>query len=257
MPLAKADQTIGADRHGFELFLLIVGLRVIQVIQAIQRLLDVMLEVEHALAVDLIIQYSVPRRALLHELGEDTRLVSRFPIVRHLMEDQLAHGLALPEGYDRILVQLAGSCIHSKGGLFPGIEDIQVLQAMAAQLRISGGSLGSVALFADNQLAFVDADGLVFQDIAERFSPAYLCGPGAAFVLAVELGQQLGALGRDAGRGIQALSSQINDSLCDGHALNLLISLSKPHIITFKPNSRKAWAISARCSSEGTGVSGS
>ena len=57
-------------------------------------------EVEHALAVDLVVQHGVAGRALLHELGEDARLVGRLPLGGHLREDQLAHRPALPEGDD-------------------------------------------------------------------------------------------------------------------------------------------------------------
>ena len=76
---------------------------------AARRHCDVGLKVEHALAVDLVVQHGVAGRALLHELGEDAGLVGVLPFGGHLAEDQVAHRPAAPEGNDGLFVYMTRS----------------------------------------------------------------------------------------------------------------------------------------------------
>ena len=109
VPLGEADHGVRGDAHGLELLALGVRVAVGRVVELRQAGVDVGLEVAQAPAVDLVVQHGVAGRALLHELGEDARLVRGQPLVRHLREEPLAHGLALPERDDLLGVDLPAS----------------------------------------------------------------------------------------------------------------------------------------------------
>ena len=126
------------------------------------------LKVAHALAVDLVVQHGVTGRALLHEFGEDARFVSGFPFVRHFGKEQLAHGASLPERNDLVAIQLARFGADRKRNLLARIEDVQVLQAVAAQFGIGGRGFGRGAFLADDQFIRADEDRFVFQQILKR-----------------------------------------------------------------------------------------
>ncbi len=219
----KADQSVGADVHCLELFLLIIGFWIVQVIQVFQALLDVSLEIEESFAVDFVIQDGVTRRPLLHELGKDAGLIRGLPLLRHFLKDEFAHGLPPPEGDDGFLVDLPGLGADGKGYLFPGIEDVQIFQGMAAQFRVGRRGFGGRAFFTDDQFAFVDADGLVFHQILKGQGAAHRRGQ-RSHVLFVEFGHQFCSLGRDGGHGVQALLPQPGHSFTHRHGINLLFS---------------------------------
>ncbi len=130
--LGETDQSVRTDQHGFELFLFGVHLRIIQVVEAVQTALDVSLEVEHALAIDLVVQHGVTGGSLLHELGEHAGLVRRQPALVHGPEYFLPHGLAGPERDNRLAVHPADLLRDGERDLLAVVEDLQVLQAVAA-----------------------------------------------------------------------------------------------------------------------------
>ena len=103
----EADDGIRRDRHRLELLLFGVGVGIVEEIQRVEAGLDVGLEVQHPLVVDFVVQHGVAGGALLHKLGENPGFVGRVPFGRHLLEDEFAHRLALPEGDDRVGVALA------------------------------------------------------------------------------------------------------------------------------------------------------
>jgi len=106
---------LGADEHGRQLLLFGVGSRIVQVIQALQTALYVLLEIPQAPAVNLVVQDGVAGGALLHELGEDARFVGSLPLGRHFTEDEVAHGLTLPEGDNLLGVNLPGLGADGEG----------------------------------------------------------------------------------------------------------------------------------------------
>jgi len=64
---------------------------------------------------------------LLHELGKEPGLVAGTPLVCHLVKDKLSHRAATPEGDDRPLIGIAIRGAHAKGGLFAGVQDVEIL----------------------------------------------------------------------------------------------------------------------------------
>jgi hypothetical protein len=138
VPAGEGDQCLGGDLHGPQLLLLGVGLRIVQEIQPFQGVPNVGDEVPETLSVDLVVQDRVPRGPLLHELGEDAGLVGRQPLRGHLTHDEVPERPPLPVGDDLLLVAPAGLWVHSKRDLRPGVQDIQVLRGVAADLRIGG-----------------------------------------------------------------------------------------------------------------------
>ena len=91
MALGEGDQGISADEHRPELLLAVVGVRVAEVVEARELLPDVPLKVAEPLAVDLVVEHRMAGRPLLHELGENARLVGGLPVVGHLAKDQVPH----------------------------------------------------------------------------------------------------------------------------------------------------------------------
>ena len=64
------------------------------------------------------------------------------------------------------------SSLRRRRNLLAVVENLQVLQAVAAQLGIGRGRLGRRAFFADDQLAIVDADRLILHQVLEGQRPA-------------------------------------------------------------------------------------
>jgi hypothetical protein len=167
VPPGKGDDRVDAHGHGLELLLFVVGLRVVHEIEPVQGRFDVLLEVEHALLVDLAVQDRVPGGALFHELGEDAGLVGVDPFLGHLGEDAVPLRAALPEGDDLLGVEPARLLVRGEGRLLPVVEVPEVLEGVDADLGIGRGRLGRGAAFADDELAVVEDDGLVLHDVLE------------------------------------------------------------------------------------------
>ena len=109
----------------------------------------------------------MPGRALLHELGKDARLVGRLPFAGHLPKNKITYRPALPERDDPGFVALTSLCTDGERYLLAGIEDVQILEGVAAKFRVGGGGLGGRTLLADDQLAVVEADSSVLHEVLE------------------------------------------------------------------------------------------
>jgi hypothetical protein len=55
--------------------------------------------------------------------------------------------------------------VNGKGDLFAGVEDVEILQGVAAQFRVGGRGFGRGAFFAHNQFALSHINRFVFQQI--------------------------------------------------------------------------------------------
>ena len=168
---------------------------------------DVGLEVEEAAPVDLVVEHRVPGRPLLHELGEEAGLVERVPLRGQRREEPVAQGAAAPVGDHLPLVGLDHVRRHRVARLRPRVEDAQVLEAVAGQLGERGHGLRGRAALADDQLALAEVDRLLLAEVEERAGAHHRDRP-AAVVLAVEAGEEDGALGRDRGRRLEAAAAQ-------------------------------------------------
>jgi hypothetical protein len=167
VPSGKGHDRIGCDLHCAQLFAPGIGLRVVQPVERLDRRLDLALEVAHPPMVDLVVEHRVARRALLHELGIDPRLVGGDPILSHIGKDALAHRPATPKRDDLLGIDLPRPRRHGKRDLCPGVQDLQVAHRVAAQLGVGRRRLGRSTLFAHDQLAVADIDRLVCQQVAE------------------------------------------------------------------------------------------
>ena len=137
MSLGKAHHGAGDNMHGAQLFPFGSGIGIVQEIQCVQAVLDILLKVEHAFAIDLIVEDGMTRRALLHEFGEDAGLVSRLPFRGHFLEDQVTHRSAGGTTVDQkgMMVSsyiLAGLRADLERDLLARVENIEVLQAVTA-----------------------------------------------------------------------------------------------------------------------------
>ena len=158
--LGEDDGRVAGDRHGLELLGPVGGLGVVQVIEGGQALGDLALEVQHALAVDGAVQGRVAGRALLHELGEQAGLVGPLPLLGDVAEDAVAHAAALPVGDDLALVGLDVLLRDAVAGHGPGVQNPQILGAVAGQLGEGRHGLGPRPALADDQLIRADEDRL-------------------------------------------------------------------------------------------------
>ena len=82
------------------------------------------------------------RCPLLHELGKNSRVIAVYPLVGHMAENNIPHGPALPVWNNNVPLNLPYLIAHPEEYLIPFVYDIQVLQAVTAQLGVGGRRLG-------------------------------------------------------------------------------------------------------------------
>jgi len=211
----EQNDRIAGDVHAPQGVPLLQRLGVVLEVQAGDGPGDVGLEVEHPLSVDLVVQDRVAGGPLLHELGEDARLVGPVPLLGKLGEDQVAHGAAPPVGNDRLPVNIEASARHAVGRLGTRVQDPQVLETVAGQLRVGRRRLGPRPPLADDQLVGSQVDRLALAEVLEGQGPH---DGGRVFpgVLPVEGGDQFGPLAGDGGLRLQAFLAQARGSLVHG-----------------------------------------
>ena len=132
--LGECDEGFRADPHRLELMPFRLRVRIVRAVERRVAALDVLLEIDEALRVDLAIEHGMPRRALLHELGEDSRLVCGFPFGRHLQKQPLTDRFAAPERDDLLFVNFPRLRAHGERNLLARIEEVEILEAVAAEL---------------------------------------------------------------------------------------------------------------------------
>ena len=249
MALGEVDERLRTDAHCPQFFLFTVSGGVVEVVQTFEALLNPGNKIQHPGVIDLIIQHGVTGRALLHELCEEASLIGSNPFVRHLGEEPVAHAPSAPERDDRLLIDPSHLFADREGYLRACIEDGEVFQAVAAQLRIGRSGLGGGAFFADNQLALADIDSLVFHQVPEGKRPLNRRGYRLA-ELRVEFGQQDSPLGGNARMGIQAFPPQVGDTVARRHS-------DWPPIVTCSSRSRRIVSTAVSLLLAGGDVSGS
>ena len=203
----EEQDCVAGDVHGQELLALRPGLGVLRVVEGREGGRDVGLGVEEAAPVDLVVEDRVPRRPLLHELGEEAGLVEGVPLRGQRGEEPVAEGAAAPVGDHLPLVGLDHVGGHGVARLRARVEDPQVLHAVTGELRERGHRLRGGAALADDQFAVAQVDLLLLAEVEEGAGPHHRDGP-AAVVLAVEAGEEDGPLGRDRGSGVEAQAAQ-------------------------------------------------
>ena len=230
----EQDHGVAADRHRVELreAVGIVGER-------LAARLDLGAVVEHPLAIDLAVERGVPRRALLHELGEDPRVVGVAPLVGHLAEDAIANRASAPVGDHLVFVDREHFIVDVVAGAFARLEGAQIVEAVARQLGEGGHHLRRGAALADDQLVVADPDRLPGAQLLERERAQH--GDGVLpLVLVPEASDDPGAFRGDRGLGVKALVAQSFDSL---------VHFVPPPTATRKPRASKRAAIAwTRCS---------
>ena len=128
-----------------------------------------------------------------------------------MRQDGFAQRPALPEGDDLFGVGAAGAGFDAEGCFETGIEDVQILQGVAAQLGVGGGVLWGGTLLADDELALADDDGLVLEQVLEGEGALDGDGGGGAEEGAqfpVEIGEELRPLGGEGFAGVEGLLAQ-------------------------------------------------
>ena len=211
VPLGEKQHGVAGDVHRPQLLPPGVGLRVAEEVEGGDRGGNFPLEIQQALAIDLVVQHRMARGPLLHEFGEQAGVVGLFPLGREGGEEFVAHAAAAPIRNDLLLVDRQALLRHGVTGLGPGIEDAKVFQAVAGQLGVGRHDLGLRAALADDQLSLAQIDRLVLAKVMERAGTHDRHGV-FAFVGLVEVGQQAGALGSQRGLRVEALLSQSGGS---------------------------------------------
>ena len=154
MAPGKDADRLSADVHGAQLLRFRLRPRIAGVVQAGQARRDLLPQMPKPLAIDLVICHSMAGCTLLHELCEDPRLVGGLPFVGHLIEDEVTHGTAPPEGDYSFLVNLPDIRGARKRYLLPAVQQLKIIKRMAAQLGIGRHGLGRGPAFPHDQLAF-------------------------------------------------------------------------------------------------------
>ena len=166
---------------------------------------------QQPLGVDLFAAHGVAGGALLHELGEDARLVGVEPLRGHVGEEALAHGLAPPVGDDLVGEVAAGGGADAEAGLLAPVQDVQVAERMAGDLGVGGGGLGRRPPFADDQLVGQDDDLLAGQQVGEGAGALARDGEAVGGAALVVAGQQAAAFAGKHGNGPQRAGAQSLD----------------------------------------------
>ena len=198
MALSQQDRGVAGDAHRIELLLLVGRLRVVDVIQRGDILLDPGLHVQQALAVHPAVHGSMARGALLHELGEHAGVISLLPLLGDMVENTFPLRLPLPIRDYLALVRvdiLLADVIRLQ---LPGIQHVKILHAVAGQFRERRNRLRPGTALAHDQLVRADIQRFFRADFIE-----ILCAENRnrilAVVLLVERGLDEGALDGEGG----------------------------------------------------------
>src|SRR4030042_2292616 len=236
-----ADQSVGRHRHGLELLFFVESLRIGEETQAFNALADIPLEIHESFLIDLVIQNGVAGRPLLHELSENAGLVGGLPSFVHLGEDPLPYSLSPPEREYFLFIAFSCLRVDLKRGLGAAVEDVEVLEAMGGDLRISRRRFGARPPLTDDQLSVLYAYSFVFKHIPEGQGPLHGHGESRRSAFPVEVGQEQSPLGRDRRFSLQSLLSQFLDALVHGYSPR----------ITRKPYSSRSFFIRCKHSAAG------
>ena len=228
-----ADERARRDAHGFEFFLFGVGFGVVEIIQRSERGVYFRLKIQHPFAVNFVVQNRMSRRALLHEFGEDARVVGVLPFGRHLAEDAFPHGFSVPKRDDAFFVTAEDGFIHFEGDFFPLVENFQVFERVAAQFGIRRRGFGTRSLFADDEFPFAQPERFVFQQVGECHRALHRRGIRLNLLLPIKLGEQSRALAGEGFLGVQTLLAQFLDSRSHGHEIS-------PELSRFHAQPRRA-----------------
>ncbi len=207
MAAGEDHRRLAGDVHRLELFGLVGGGRVGEIVEGLQPPGDPLPAIAQAGVVDRAVEGGMAGGPLLHELGEQPGLVSRPPLCRHLAEDPVAHRPSLPVGDDDLLVRADVLLRHPVAGHLPVVQDAQVLGRVAGQLGEGRHRLGGRAAFADDQLVVADIQSLVFAQVLEAQGPQHRQRVFAAVFL-VEAGLQNRPLDRDGWSGLETAAAQ-------------------------------------------------
>ncbi len=133
-----------------------------------QRRADVGFETCQALAIDFVIENRMPGGPLLHELGKDTGLECRDPLRLYGLEDSLALCASGPERDHFLDGRPARLLVDRVRDFGPPVQDLEVVQSVAADFGIGGRGLGGWAPLPHDQFIVPQRDGLLFEDVPER-----------------------------------------------------------------------------------------
>ena len=226
MAFGKEDDGIAGEIKGLERFLPVTRPRIVQEIERIPGGGDPEFEVEQAVRIDLVVEDGVTGSPLFHELGEDPRGVSLLPGVGETREEEIAHRSAPPVGNDPLAIKPDGFGVDRVVGLRPGVEDFQVLDAVAGQFGIGRHGLRCRATLADDEFVRAQVKRLVLAEVQE--------GPRAqdrngitALVGFVEIGDEGGPLRRDRGSGVETLAAELFSARGHGYGVERRISKSR------------------------------
>ena len=112
----------------------------------------------------------------------------------------------LPVRNDVVALDLPRAIVHGIRDLLAGVENFEILEAVAAEFREGGGGLGRRSALAHDQLVLPNVDLLVLHQVRKRARAAD--GDRHGLVLAIKLGQQLRALDGEPRPDLQGCLSQ-------------------------------------------------
>ena len=236
MAFREKDGRVAGDVHGRELLGAVDGPRVVQKVQRRPLHGDLGLEIEHPLAIDGAVQGRVPRRALLHELGEQTGGIGASPFLRKIVEDAVAHAAAAPIGNDVGLIGpnlLLGDAVACHE---PRVQDPQILGAVTGQFGEGRHGLGPRAALADDQFIRAEVYGFLAAEMHEIEGAQHGCGVLPEIFL-VKLRHEQGALDGDARWNADAFLSKALNAFVHGFILPCLLpSRTRPGVLRHRPS---------------------
>ena len=204
---AENHNGLAGNVHGGKLLFPVQGFPVVDKVEGIHRAADILLIVGQALLVNLVRSYRVSGAALLHKLREDAALIGRLPLLAHAAQNFVADGALLPVGNDLFFLDPQILLRDGEADQLALIHDLHILERVAAKLREGRRGLRAVALLTDNELAFMNRNGFILEEMAQR-QRAQLRNGHRPLVFLIRLRLEHGALHINTGLRVETLLAQ-------------------------------------------------
>ena len=129
---SKNHNSITGNLHAFQLVLLIQGFWIMEVIQPVNRLLDVLLVVQKSFFIYFHRSYRMPWSPLLHKFSKKPSLIGLLPLRRHLPEYLIPDASLIPVWDHYPLLNLKVLFLYFKTDKFPVVHYMHIFHGMAA-----------------------------------------------------------------------------------------------------------------------------
>ncbi len=164
------EEGVGGDIHGPKLTKLFVVFRV-RGVEVFHRSGDLLFYLEEAHFEKAVAAGGVAWGPLLHEFRPDPGLIGFDPFFGKVLENEVPHGFSPPKRDDLLLIKAFRSLVHTVGHVLPGVEDLEISEAMNTALRVGGDFLWAGAAQAHDELPLFHREAHPLEEVFQGQSP--------------------------------------------------------------------------------------